>query len=704
MENISFHAHHSPFGAYASFTIGKINSGAGFDLSNVRPQNNNLYVGYKRDGENAYLMPFLSSKQQINYEEAYIVKGHEDNQTDNHIHLLSDQDLHRKMTWAQDIWTANELEFKIITPFGYVNEFEKMSEKETKLCLLPAVFAQLTFDNSTNDKVAQVVFGMEGMRRLISDTMGEAYRGGASQTSTAFACVDSGDIKEKIGWGMLDQLWEETDLNKLGNEVVLNFKVQPGEKKTYTFVLATYQGGLITSGIPSQFLYTKYFKSIEEVIAFALENQECYFKLAEQRDQELQNSGLNEHRQFQIAHATRSYYANTQLMADSNGQAIWMVNEGEYQMINTFDLTVDQLFYEMRFHPWTTRNVLDLYLQRYGYEDSVKDVEGNQYQGGKSFTHDMGVANMFSPAQYSSYERVNIDGCFSYMTHEQLVNWILCAAIYGLNTQDVQWLKKRKDVLIELLDSLSNRDRDDDGIMDCDSSRCGTGTEITTYDALDESLGQARNNLYLAVKTWAAYVSLERVFEVLGLNQEKTVSQKRAKQAAATIISKFDQEEGYIPAVFEKGNRSKIIPAVEGLIFPYLLGDYDAVSETGRFSTLIEGLKNHTKTILVQGACIDAVSGAWKLSSTSYNTWMSKIYISQYVIQHVLNMDYSEDEWTRWDRVHSTFQQKSCNDLCAVDQLDSRNGEAMGSRLYPRLVTNILWLPPDYKDGSVTDN
>jgi hypothetical protein len=698
MENISFHAHHSPFGAYASFIIGKLNSGAGFDLSNVQPQNNNFYVGYKRDEENAYLMPFLSSKRQINHEEAYVVKEHEENQANGQIHILTEKDIHRRMTWAQDLWTVNDLEFKIVTPFGHVNELEKMSERETRLCLLPAVFAQLTFDNSASEKTAEVVFGMEGMRRLISDTMGETYRGGACQTSTAFACVHSDEIEEKIGWGMLEQLWEETAVNKLGNEVVLNIKVKPGEKKTYTFVLATYQGGIITSGIPSQFMYTKYFQSIEDVISFALENKDYYLELAQQRDQELQNSDLNEYRQFQIAHATRSYYANTQLMVGSDEKPIWMVNEGEYQMINTFDLTVDQLFYEMRFHPWTTRNVLDLYLQRYGYIDGVKDMDSNHYQGGKSFTHDMGVANMFSPPHYSSYERVNIDGCFSYMTHEQLVNWIICAANYGIKHQDFEWLKEQEDVFKELLDSLINRDRDDDGIMDCDSTRCGTGTEITTYDALDESLGQARNNLYLAVKTWAAYISLEKVFALLGFNDKKKLSHNRANQAASTIVTKFDKEAGYIPAVFEKGNQSKIIPAVEGLIFPFLLGDYDAVSENGRFSHFIQALKKHIKTILVQGECIDAVSGAWKLSSTSYNTWMSKIYISQYIIQHILNMDYSEDEWTGWDIVHSKFQQKSCNDLCAVDQLDSRNGQAMGSRLYPRLVTNILWLSDQETD------
>lgn len=30
-------------------------------------------------------------------------------------------------------------------------------------------------------------------------------------------------------------------------------------------------------------------------------------------------------------------------------------------MMNTFDLTVDHLFFELAWHPWTVRNTLDLF-------------------------------------------------------------------------------------------------------------------------------------------------------------------------------------------------------------------------------------------------------------------------------------------------------------------------------------------------------
>ena len=72
-----------------------------------------------------------------------------------------------------------------------------------------------------------------------------------------------------------------------------------------------------------------------------------------------------------MAHAIRSYYGSTQLL-EADHEPIWIVNEGEYRMMNTFDLTVDQLFYEMKMNPWTVKNELDLFMDRYSYRDTVR--------------------------------------------------------------------------------------------------------------------------------------------------------------------------------------------------------------------------------------------------------------------------------------------------------------------------------------------
>ena len=205
---------------------------------------------------------------------------------------------------------------------------------------------------------------------------------------------------------------------------------------------------------------------------------------------------------------------------DEAGQALWVINEGEYLMMNTLDLTVDMIFFELRQNPWTVRNVLEQFVNRYRYEDKVFDPEDPSilHEGGVSFTHDMGIGNHFSPQGYSCYECIGIDRkCFSYMTCEQLTNWVLCAGLYIKETGDTEFLTKEKELLSQCLNSLLNRDHPDpnqrDGLMSFESSRTQGGGEITTYDSLDHSLGQARRNVYLAGKCWASYLALEMMLK-----------------------------------------------------------------------------------------------------------------------------------------------------------------------------------------------
>ena len=49
-----------------------------------------------------------------------------------------------------------------------------------------------------------------------------------------------------------------------------------------------------------------------------------------------------------------------------------MVNEGEYCMMNTLDLAVDHVFWELDHNPWLVRNLLDEFVRRYSYTDEVK--------------------------------------------------------------------------------------------------------------------------------------------------------------------------------------------------------------------------------------------------------------------------------------------------------------------------------------------
>mgnify|MGYP005690716641 FL=1 len=401
---------------------------------------------------------------------------------------------------------------------------------------------------------------------------------------------------------------------------------------------------------------------------------------------------MTEAQKFILAHATRSYYGSTEWLDD--GKPLWIVNEGEYLMINTLDLTVDMLFFELKYNPWTVRNVLEQFVDRYSYTDQVfaPNNPDELFDGGLSFAHDMGVGNTFSPEGYSCYECSGLDRkCFSYMTCEQLTNWVLIAGVYWAQTKDQEFINQQKEILQECLKSLLNRDDPNptkrNGLMGYDSSRTKGGGEITTYDSLDHSLGQARNNVYLAGKCWASYLALEVLLKELGDENGSQIAREGAERCATTLTKSFNDELGYIPAVLEEGNTSAIIPAVEALIYPYKMGLKEAVSDQGPFGEYIKMLRKHLGYVLKPGICLYD-NGGWKLSSSADNSWVSKICLNQFVVRHILGISYDGEE--KSDLAHVEWEVEGSKFSACSDQFSS--GKPIGSLYYPRIVTSILWL------------
>jgi hypothetical protein len=565
-----------------------------------------------------------------------------------------------------------------------------------KSALVPAVFAELAVDNTKGKRSRKAFFGREGADvRYNTRRLDDVSRGrftGVGQGPVTAIVSDSPGVYSGCGFTMDKILEPEIPENLafgLGGVGALMAQVPAGRKKAWRFAICFYRDGNVTGGMASHYYYTRYFSNIEEVAGYALANWTEQRRLAVDADRKLKKAKLNTARHFQLCHAVRSYFGATEFL-EAGGEPFWVVNEGEYRMLNTFDLTVDHLFFELSQNPWVVRNQLDWFVKRYSYTDKVRlPGDPKEYPGGISFTHDMGIGNCVSRPGYSAYEQFGLSGCFSHMTHEQLVNWVCSAVSYARATGDTAWTKENLRVFRACLTSLIRRDHPDpkkrDGVMSADSSRCMGGAEITTYDSLDVSLGQARNNLYLAVKTWAAYVGLRWV---LSENGDPRLAGQAARQAAlcsGTIASAM-KEEGYIPAVMGEGNESRIIPAIEGLVFPVVWGITDAVSREGEFGDFIRALERHLRTVLVPGTCKFA-DGGWKLSSTNDNSWLSKIYLCQFVAQVVFGLPPDEAA----DKAHQGWLLDPGNAYFAwSDQMVA--GTARGSKYYPRGVTAWLWL------------
>lgn len=693
----NYYTQHSPLGAFASFSIGMIGRPGGFGHALRGPANQNIYVGFQ-NGDSAWnLLPFFRPPQS---NEGAFTGEAATAQAPRNVNVLTPEDFRRTLRWASDTWTSPDQRFgfSILSPFGEVGDPKKLNRAQARQAFSPHVNAWIEFDNTAGKSPARVMFGVgepDGILRPLEDTA-PGLAGFAHGTQWGYATLPGAAVEKRQAFDLLDLKFKDfRGLHVIAGETALVFTIPAGKKKRFPLVLGFFESGAVTTGVSASYAYTRWFKDLEDVLAHGLAQRAAYEKRAAQRDRELARSKLDADQQFLVAQAAHSYLGSSQLVWGAKGP-LWVVNEGEYRMMNTFDLTVDHVFFELRYFPWAVRSALDLFVDRYAYTDRIKLADGRTAPGGIAFTHDMGVNNQFTPPGRSSYECDNLHGCFSHMTMEQLLNWVLTAVCYAEKTGDSAWLRKRKATLLACAESMRRRDHPDaarrDGLLKHDSVRCGTGSEITTYDSLDVSLGQARNNLYLSVKALGAWVLLERAFSRLGLAKDAGAARASAELAASAVAAKFEADTESFPAVFEKGNRSRIIPAVEGFVYPLYLGINDATSRSGRFGTLLDLLERHLAGIMKPGICLDRVSGGWKMSSTSTNTWFSKIAIAQYVVR-TLFPSVITDAVRAADRVHADWQRRpGCGEFAMCDQINSETGVVCGSRYYPRGVTTILWL------------
>ncbi len=272
------------------------------------------------------------------------------------------------------------------------------------------------------------------------------------------------------------------------------------------------------------------------------------------------------------------------------------------------------------------------------------------------------------------------------------------AGLYWSRTGDSAWLTNNTALLQTCLNSMLLRDDTNaatrDGITTYLNER-GSTPEITTYDSLDPSLNVPRWNAMTTVKNWASYLALQAMFDKIGDAPDATTCSNMAGLAAQSIVNAWNTYNGtlgYIPAFLNGSNQSALLPVVEGLAYPAQMGLTNAVDPVGGpYAAMFQALSNHVSAVLIPGRCLDATSGGWKLSGSNFNTWQSKIYLGQYIVENLLGINNSNVDGTI-DQIHATIQFQEANYQGWSDQLNSvGSGGAFGSQHYPRGVTSALW-------------
>ena len=366
---------------------------------------------------------------------------------------------------------------------------------------------------------------------------------------------------------------------------------------------------------------------------------------------------------------------------------MWVVQEGEYGYANTFDLTIDHIFFELAMHPWTVRNELDLFQRYFSYMDEVRyPTSATLFPGGIGFTHDMGSGLTLNAGHAQNYG--------GSMTQEELQNWILGAGLYWKATLDTTWLADKRETLTRCFRSMQIRDdvhsAKRDGITSMLSVTGKRDRDITTYDAMDASLQQVNDSMYIAVKSFASYLALEAMFQQLNEPALAAESRAAALKTAAGISSHWDPRTRTFPALFDGKSQSMIVPAVEGLVYPFMMGLREQVSLSGPYGELIRRLKAHLDAVLTPGVCLDPKTGGWWLSSTSQTTWQSKVYLAQFIAEEILGIRDSRTSG-KPDVAQVSYQLLGAPAVGWSDQIRHSDGTAYGGRHYPRGVTSALW-------------
>ena len=151
--------------------------------------------------------------------------------------------------------------------------------------------------------------------------------------------------------------------------------------------------------------------------------------------------------------------------------------------------------------------------------------------------------------------------------------------------------------------------------------------------------------------------------------------------------------------MLENNNQSAIIPAAEALIYPWEMGLKELVSQEGPYGDYVRMLRRHITNVLKPGVCLYE-DGAWKLSSSADNSWLSKICLNQYVVREILGIHYDGEEQA--DLAHVQWEVEGSKFFACSDQFSS--GLPIGSRYYPRIVSCILWLNEDHRQVATPVN
>ena len=228
----NYHTQHSPFGGFASFTVGLHNAPGGFGIALGAPANQNIYAGFRVKNGIWNLLPFLRETKslaaafttdQIGPEEEMSVPAA--------YRTLSADDFTRRLGWASDTWASDRFSFSIFSPFDYVPDEQSLSAFVTA----PVITAVLEYDNTNGREEVEVIFGMNETAqpsRPLSD-VAPRLTGFATGRRYGYAALPAVDLRAVQGHTVLSPSPASADgFHRIGGESALILRIPAGTNST----------------------------------------------------------------------------------------------------------------------------------------------------------------------------------------------------------------------------------------------------------------------------------------------------------------------------------------------------------------------------------------------------------------------------------------------------------------------------------------
>jgi len=352
--------------------------------------------------------------------------------------------------------------------------------------------------------------------------------GGEGATITASATRD-GDSRWK-----LPVVWEQPY-----GGMTWDFRVEPGETESMRMVYVGWVDGTVQTihGLPHQFKYHEYFADAGQVARYAFDDWDDIARRCEIFERTVSEATIPESMKQLLAFATHSYLVNTWWTVADDGRDFFTVWEGCCQLQSTVDVEYNIAPFYLHLWPELLRMQLDEWPEF--ITDGVLD-------------HDMGFGMEVGEMAY-----------WHPMEVEENTNFVLLMHSYWTRTGDEEPARKHYESVRELLDWVTSADTDGDGFP-----------EEGLYNTIDQgsaAIQYARDQVYLAVRSMAAYAAGAAMAELTGHPDDAARWRDRVALTAKTLTKEGWLDDHYVVALNQPA------PTLE----PAGMGDYAGNPDEG---------------------------------------------------------------------------------------------------------------------------